>query len=196
MSKKVFSRLAKKYSDPIKVQNFIDTLKYNKEKDGETLASAIKTFNKKSAHCFEAAFLAAAILEHKGYPPLILSIESIDNLDHVVFVYKKNSKWGTVGQSRDKGLRGRRPIYRSLRALVYSYFDPYIDLTGCISAYQIAHLDDTKTNWRFSKRNLWKAEKFLIDLKHKKIRYSKKRYKKHHKNYLKGKRLKKRNGWL
>ena len=39
-----------------------------------------------TAHCLEAALTAAVILEQHGFPPRVMSLESIDKLDHVVFV--------------------------------------------------------------------------------------------------------------
>lgn len=196
MSKKTFQKLAKKYSDPFKVQAFLRTLDYNHEREGETLRSALSSLKKSKAHCLEAALLAAAILEHQGYPPLVMSLESLDNLDHVIFVYKKNNRWGSIGRSRDEGLHGRRPQFRSLRDLALSYYEPYIDKTGCITGYQIAHLDDAKADWRASKKNVWIVEKFLIDIKHEEIKFNKKRYKKIHKKYLRGIAAKKKSNWL
>lgn len=196
MNKKIFKELSKKYSDPIKVQRFLQNLPYNAEKKGETLKSAHQSYIKKNAHCLEAAFLAAAILEHKGYPPLVMSLESIDDLDHVIFVYKKNNKWGSVARSRDKGLHGRKPVYTSLRNLALSYYEPYIDKTGCINGYQMVNLDDSKSDWRFSKKNVWKAEQYLIDIKHVRIKFNKKRYKKIHKKYLSGITAKPQKSWL
>ena len=58
-----------------------------------------------TAHCLEAALAAAVILEQHGYPPLVLSFESIDNLDHVLFVYRR---------ARTLGLG--RPLTRSRAA--------------------------------------------------------------------------------
>ena len=60
------------------------------------------------AHCLEAALFAAVVLEQHGYPPLVLSFESIDHLDHVIFVYQQRGRWGSVARSRDPGLHGRR----------------------------------------------------------------------------------------
>jgi hypothetical protein len=196
MNKKVFKDLAKKYSDPIKVQRFLQKIPYNAEKKAETLKSAHESLKKKNAHCMEAAFLAAAILEHRGFPPLVMSLESIDDLDHVIFVYKKNNKWGSVARSRDSGLHGRKPVFTSLRNLALSYYEPYIDKTGCITGYQVAHLDDSKSDWRFSKKNVWKAEQFLIDIKHVAIKFNKKRYKKIHKKYLNGIMAQPQKSWL
>jgi hypothetical protein len=196
MSKKYFTALAKKYSDPVKVQLYLRSLNYNHEKKGETLRSALSSAKKKEVHCLEAALLAAAILENQGYPPLVMSLESHDNLDHVIFVYKKNNRWGSIGRSRDEGLHGRKPQFRSLRDLALSYYEPYIDKTGCITGYQVAHLDHSKTDWRFSLKNVWKVERYLIEIKHVQIKFNKKRYQKIHKKYLRGIQAQKTPAWL
>lgn len=191
-----FKKLSKKYNSPEKVQLFLRSLKYNTENDGETLRSASESLRVKKVHCLEATFVAAAILEHIGYPPLVLSFESIDNLDHVIFVYKKDGRWGSVARSRDEGLHGRKCRFNSLRNLALSYYEAYIDKTGCITGYQLANLDEIGTDWRFNKKNVWKIEKHLIDLKHKRIKFNKKRYQKIHKRYLAGKKAKPTSDWL
>ncbi len=177
-------KLAKKFKTPKAVQAYLRKLPYNREPRGETLRSAKSSLAKGQAHCLEAAFLAAAILEKNGYPPLVLSFESADGLDHVIFVFKEKRKWGSVARSRDEGLHGRPPIYRSLRDLAWSYFDPYVDKTGRITAYQLAHLDDTGADWRSSKKDVWKTETYLLKLKHRKLKSSSKRYKKLRESYI------------
>lgn len=177
------------------MQKFLRELKYNREKSGGTLCSAGKSLKRKSAHCFEAAFIAAAVLEHKGYPPTVVSFESQDGLDHVIFVFRQKKKWGSVARSRDAGLHGRAPIFRSLKDLVWSYFDPYIDGSGKITAYQIAHLDDTKTDWRKSSKNVWKAESYLLTLRHIKLKSSVGRYDKVLRKYKSKGPLTKGRGW-
>lgn len=177
-------QLAKKLKTPKQVQEYLRGLPYNREKKGETLASAETALKRGRLHCFEAAFAAAAILEQHGYPPLVMSLESKDNLDHVIYVFKQKGRWGSIALSRDDGLHGRPPRYRSPRELAWSYYDPYVDKSGKITGYQVAHLDDTGTDWRTSKRNVWKAEKYLIKLKHNKLKSSLARYKKLLKNYL------------
>jgi hypothetical protein len=171
----IFKKLAQKYRDPRSVQLFLKTFKYN---TGPTMKSALSSLKAKNANCMEGAFVAAAILEHHGYPPLVLSLESQDGVDHVLFAFKKNNLWGCIGQSRDPGLYGRPPRFRSIRNLAWSYFDPYIDDTGKVTAYQLANLDDCDSDWRWSHRNVWKAEKYLLELPHKKLVSSQKRYKK------------------
>ena len=93
-----------------------------------------------TAHCLEAALSAAVILEQHGYPPLVLSFESIDRLDHVIFVYRTATGWGSVARSRDPGLHGRRPVFATPRDLALSYVDPYVDYTGRVTGYAVVDL--------------------------------------------------------
>jgi hypothetical protein len=118
----------------------------------------------------EAALAAAVIMEQHGFPPLVLSFESIDELDHVLFVYRTPTGWGSVARSRDPGLHGRRPVFRTPRALALSYFDPYIDYTGRITGYAVVDLRELgEYDWRLSRRNVWKAERLLLDWPHRPI---------------------------
>lgn len=192
---KMFARLARRYSTPKKVQDLIKALEYNREDKGETLRSAAMVMKHKTAHCFEAAILAAAILEQKGYPPLVVSLESQDFLDHVIYVFQEKGVWGSIGHSRDEGLHGRPPKYRSIRDLVLSYIDEYVDKTGRITGYQVANLEDMGVDWRFGRRHLWKAERYLIALPHHKIRTSDTRYRRIHRRYMKEGNLPWRSYW-
>lgn len=196
MKSNFFKKLSQKYKTPLQVQKFLRGLQYNHEIKGETLRSAHQSLKANKAHCLEACFIAAAILEHHGYPPLVLSLESIDGLDHVIFIYKKNGKWGSIARSRDEGLHGRKPLFRSLRDLALSYYEPYIDKTGCITGYQWANLNDTKGDWRFGSKNVWTVEQYLIEIKHTKISYNKKRHLRIQKKYLAGKTCSKKASWL
>jgi hypothetical protein len=123
-----------------------------------------------TAHCLEAALAAAVILEQHRYPPLVLSFESIDLLDHVIFIYRGAGGWGSVARSRDPGLHGRKPVFATPRALAISYFEGYIDFTGRIKAYGVADLRTLDPyDWRLSATNVWKVEQFLIDWPHRRI---------------------------
>lgn len=177
-------KLSKTLKTPKQVQKYLRGLPYNREEEGDTLFSAERSLRRGKLHCFEAAMVAAAILEHHGYPPLVMSLESKDGLDHVIYVFKEDNRWGAVARSRDEGLHGRPPRYRSLRDLARSYYDPYVDKTGRIKGYQVAHLDDCGADWRASARNIWKAEQYLIDLKHNPLKSSTLRYKKLLRAYL------------
>lgn len=172
-------RLIERLDTPAKVQRFFTRMPYNWEKKGGTLRSFREVVKRKEAHCLEAAVGAAVIMEQHGYPPLLLDIESWDLLDHVIFVYQQNGLWGSIGRSRDIGLHGRKPLFRSLRELVWSYFDPYVDFTGRIKGYGLTNLHDLGDyDWRFSSRRMIKIENHLREMKHKKLKSSDERYKK------------------
>jgi len=173
----VFKTLAKRYTTPVQVQKFLKTLDYNREKNGETVQSAERALRTKKAHCLEASVLAAAILEESGYPPLVLSIESPDLLCHAIFVFKTKTGWGAVAKSRYPGLQGRAPKFKTLRHLVMSYYDPFVHReTAKIIGYKLVNLNESDTDWRFSKRNLWKLEQFVVGSKHTPLPSSKKRH--------------------
>src|SRR5947209_11505204 len=122
------------------------------------------------SHGLEAAVAAAVILEHWGLPPLLLDIESVDLLDHVLFVFQKDGRWGSIGRSRDIGLHGRKPVFPNLRQLVWSYFDPYIDFSGRLKGYGLATLHDLgKYDWRFSSSNMPKIENHLREIPHREL---------------------------
>jgi len=117
------------------------------------------------------------VLEQHGYPPRVISFESIDELDHVIFVYQHRGKWGSIARSRDPGLHGRRPVFATPRALALSYFDPYIDFTGRLTGYVVVDLDQLMDgyDWRLAPTNVWKVERELLDLPHRPIKSSDRR---------------------
>src|SRR5437667_3615039 len=136
-------RLIARLRTPHLVQRYLNHLPYNQEPHGRaTLRSFRGVVREGSAHCLEAALFAAVVLEQHGYPPLVLSFESIDDLDHVIFVYRRRSGWGSVARSRDPGLHGRKPVFATPRALALSYFEPYVDFSGRITGYVGVNLAD------------------------------------------------------
>lgn len=170
-------RLVEKLDTPAKVQRFFTRMPYNWERSGGTLRSFREVVERHEVHCLEAAVGAAVILEQHGYPPLLLDIESWDLLDHVIFVYQQDNLWGSIGRSRDIGLHGRKPLFRSLRDLVWSYFEPYVDFTGRIKGYGLANLYDLGDyDWRFSPRRMIRIENHLREMSHKKLKSSDERY--------------------
>ena len=170
-------RLIARLRTPLAVQRWLNALPYNQERHGETLRSFRGVVRSGTAHCYEAALSAAVILEQHGYPPLVLSFESIDLLDHVLFVYRHATGWGSVARSRDPGLHGRKPVFPTPRALALSYVDTYIDLTGRIKGYAVVDLRHAlgSYDWRLSDRNVWKAEQVLLDWPHRAVRSSDRR---------------------
>jgi hypothetical protein len=171
--------IVRKYRTPRQVQRYLEALPYNREKKGETLRSFRGVVAHGTAHCLEGALAAATILEQHGYPPLLLDLESQDNLDHVLFLFHRRGRWGTVARSRDAGLHGRKAVFRSLRELVMSYVDPYVDPTARITGYGVFDLRAMgKYDWRLSEKNVWAVERALIRLRHKKLRTSLRRHRK------------------
>ncbi len=183
-------RFVQSHRTPARVQRFLSPLPYNWERGGGTLRSFREVLKKQQAHCLEAALVATVVLEQHGFPPLLLSLESQDKLDHVVFVFRQNGLWGSIGRSRDVGLHGRLPVFRRLRDLAWSYFDTYIDFSGRITGYGLGNLYDLGNyDWRFSARNVWKVEEYLRVIPHRSIVSSDRRYEQWHTRYKEFKKM-------
>jgi len=177
-------RLIENLKTPAKVQRWLTAMPYNWERGGGTMRSFREVVQRNEAHCLEACVSAAVILEQHGYPPLLLDIESRDLLDHVIFVFQKDGLWGSVARSRDLGLHGRKPVFKTLRQLVWSYFDPYIDMTGRIKGYALTSLYELGNyDWRFNRRNMRRIEDHLRAIPHQKLKSSDRRYNYWHERY-------------
>lgn len=177
---KVIERL----KTPLQVQLFLNSMPYNAEKKGETLRSFRGVIRTGTAHCLEGALSAAVILEQHDYPVQFLDMESQDHLDHVVFLFEQDGKFGTVARSRDPGLHGRRPIFRTVKDVVDSYFDPFIDHTGRITAFGVGTLEELGAyDWRLSDNNVWRVEKYFNELPHTKFVSADDRYEYWHQRY-------------
>jgi hypothetical protein len=119
-------------SDPWSLQAFIaDELAYNFEADGPTAYGPIEVLKRRTAHCFEGAVFAAAVLWYHGYPPTLVLLEAPEDFDHNLIVFREDGKVGSVTQSRHRALLGKPPMFDSVRDLVMSYYpDYYSDWTG------------------------------------------------------------------
>lgn len=87
-------KIIDKYRTPRQVQQYLRTLAYNR---ASTIYSFREVVRHKTAHCLEGALAAAAILEQHGYPPLLMSLESVDNLDHVLLFLRQTQVGGLSG---------------------------------------------------------------------------------------------------
>ena len=169
-------RLIGRLRTPGAVQRYLNRLPYNAAASPLTLRSFRGVVQHQSAHCLEAVLFTATVLEQHGYPATVMSFESVDNLDHVLFVYRNLGRWGAVARSRDPGLHGRRPVFRSAKALALSYVEPYVDLTGRITGYAVVDLAALGSyDWRLSQRNVWKVERLLLEYRHLRIQTPDKR---------------------
>lgn len=179
-------RLVARLRTPAGVQKWLNALPYNTEKGGETMRGFRGVVRTRTAHCLEAVLFTATTLEQHGYPPLMLGFESIDLLDHVIFIYKGPKGWGSVARSRDPGLHGRKPVFRTPRDLALSYTEGYIDLTGRIKGYAVVDLRELDPyDWRLGEGNLWKVERLLREWPHIRVRSSNRRIRALRKKYRK-----------
>jgi hypothetical protein len=177
-------RIIEACQTPAQVQRWLESLPYNREEHGETLRTFRGVVRAGEVHCLEGALCAATILEPHGYPPLLLDLESVDDLDHVVFLFRAPTGYGAVARSRDPGLHGRKPVFRTARDLVFSYMDPYVDFTGRINGYGLLDLRTIESDWRLSTRNVWAIERALIDMPHRRVHMSDRRYGYWHARYV------------
>jgi len=117
---------------PHKVQAFVTALRQNFEPNGDSCRPVRVVLRERSAHCIEGAMLAAAALWVHGEPPLLLDLRALEgkDVDHVVALYQRNGCWGTLAKANGPMLRGRDPVYRSLRELAMSYFHEYVNKRG------------------------------------------------------------------
>jgi len=112
---------------PIRIQESLDRLDYDAEIGTR---SPLWVAREKKANCFEGALFAAAALRALGREPLVVDMAAENDDDHVIAVFKKNDCWGAVAKSNFPGLRFREPVYRTIRELVMSYFDVFVNSLG------------------------------------------------------------------
>ena len=171
--------LIRRLNTPAKVQEFlVREIEYDNqdelESGDETWRSLRRVLREKKAHCFEGALAAAAILMQHGYPPLILCMEARD-IDHVLFLYKRADKWGSVAKSRDDNLLSRAPQFRTLRELVMSYYPFFYnletnDLTDItLRGYAKVDLRIFERDWVTAEEDLTFIEDHLYQIPYRKL---------------------------
>lgn len=121
-------KLISKLNTPQKVQDFLDKIPFNFEKEGETYMSPERMLREKKAHCFEGAVFACFCLEQAGIPNYLLDLK-VKNLkkdsDHTLCAFKINGFWGAISKTNHSVLRWRDPIYKTSRELAMSYYHEY-----------------------------------------------------------------------
>lgn len=126
-------REIKKLSNPKKIQDFLNSLKFNFERGGETHKSVRETLRTRTAHCFEGGLLAAAALWAQGHRPLLLDLKTVrPDFDHIVALFQDRDAgtWGAISKTNHAVLRYREPVYRDVRELAMSYFHEYFLFSG------------------------------------------------------------------
>lgn len=133
LNKKELS-IIKKLPTPNKVQDFLDKVPFNFEKEGETYMSPRRMLETNTAHCFEGAIFAFLCLKYHGYQTGLLDLKvkrsAKEDSDHTLCVFEINHFWGAISKTNHSVLRGRDPIYKDTRELALSYFHEYFLNTG------------------------------------------------------------------
>lgn len=165
--------ILKKLSTPIKIQDWLDNIPLNHEKDGETYMSPRKALRENKMHCLEGALVAALALWLKGEQPLLLDLKAPKDVDHVVALYKRNGYWGAISKTNHAALRFRDPVYKTIRELALSYFNEYFDnetkkktLRSYAGPFNLLKLG---TDWITTEEDLFSLPFVLDALPHKQV---------------------------
>jgi hypothetical protein len=160
-------RTLRALNTPVRIQRFLDALPYQY---ANTAWSPQRALRERKGHCLEGALLAAAALRLNGHPPLLMDLESVNDDDHVLALYREAGLWGAVAKSNFAGLRFRSPVYRTLRELALSYVEHYYNLRGerTLRSYSVpvnlARIDSL--GWMTSEKDVWCVAELLIAARH------------------------------
>jgi len=118
-----------KLETPYHIQQYLDSIAYLRE---ERDRSPLNVLRDGQAHCLDGGLFAAAALHRIGFPALILDLVPEPGLDddHVLSIFQRRGMYGAVAKSNFSGLRFRKPVFRSLRELVMSYFEVFFNEHG------------------------------------------------------------------
>lgn len=160
----------KKINTPARIQDFLNAISFNFEKNGQELSSPLTTIRKNRAHCFEGALLGAYLLSLQGVPPKILCLKSTrHDFDHVVAIFRVDGYWGALSKTNHAVLRYREPIYKTIRELVMSYVHEYFlhDGRKTLRSYSDPlNLNDFKDDWITSNGDLWGIDEALDEMRY------------------------------
>lgn len=163
--------ILRKLNTPIKIQNFLDDMPINFEKDGYTNMSPRRALRENKIHCFEGALIAALALWINGEEPLIMDMKSSkEDVDHVLCVYKRNGYWGAISKTNHATIRFRDPVYKTVRELAMSYFHEwFMDKNGMKTLRSFSNpynLKKEKIDWITNEKDLWHLVDVLDNLPH------------------------------
>src|SRR5262249_21992806 len=155
---------------PWGIQRALDAMPYHL---AGTAWSPRAVLREGTAHCLEGAvFAAAAALGVRAPPPLLVDLEAVQDTDHVIAVFCLRGHWGAIAKSNFSGLRYREPVYQSVRELVMSYFEGYVNLRGerTLRAFSrpvnLARFDRSHPGWMVSDGDLWWIAEHRVDVRH------------------------------
>jgi hypothetical protein len=152
-------RLFRDLDRPSKIQDFLETIPINFERDGDTCKSPRMVLETRTAQCIEGAMLAATALWFHGQRPLLLDLKATArDVDHVVAPYRAHGCWGAISKTNHAVLRYRDPVYRSVRELAMSYFHEYTIDNGLKTLTSYSAIFDLRRlgcDWIVSGDHLW-----------------------------------------
>ena len=152
---------------PAGIQKALEAMPYH---HASTAWSPRRVLHEGTAHCLEGAVFAAAALRVLGFPPLLLDLEAVQDTDHVMAVYRVKGSWGAIAKSNFSGLRFRDPVYRTVRELVMSYFDGYVNFRGERTLRAYSHPVDLRRfdrrAWMTTPSGVWWIAERLVDVRH------------------------------
>lgn len=160
----------RRLDSPRKIQAYLYALKQNFEPGGDTCRPVRAVLRAGNAHCIEGAMLAAAALWVHGEPPLLLDLRAVRDYDHVVALFRRRGRWGAFSKTNGVGLRGRDPVYRSLRELAMSYFHEYANRRDHKTLREFSLPFDLRriapAVWVCGEKNAWAVAEALDALRH------------------------------
>lgn len=161
----------RRLENPRKIQDFLDRLPVNFEKNGETHMSPRRVLRERKAHCIEGALVAAAALWLRGRPPLLLDLKtSGEDDEHVVALFKEHGYWGAISKTNHAVVRYRDPIYKTVRELAMSYYHEYFrDRDGRKTLASYSRPFDLRTlgdYWVTAEEDLWELDDYLNAVPH------------------------------
>ena len=129
--------LIKQLNTPWEIQAYIDQhFKYDHSNATRGFVGILET-KENSAHCFEGAMFAYTLLWLHGWKPGIVLLQAGDNKygeDHNIVPYRYGNRLGAIAMSAWETLKGKPPVYPSLRDLVLGGY--YFPFTSELEPYQ------------------------------------------------------------
>jgi len=153
---KTQAKQLKALDTPMAIQQFLDDTPYSTEL---VYRSPLTVLRDRKAHCFDGACFAAMALMRLGQRPMILDMLPWDDDDHVLSVFRRGRCYGAIAKSNFVMLRYREPVFRDLRELLMSYFEPFHNVAGARTLRGYTELLDLR---RFDKLD-WTTNDAAMD---------------------------------
>ena len=160
-------RLVDGLDTPEKIQNFIDLeIEYDPDREDRSVEEVIAD---RKGECYNGALLATLCLLNQGVKASILEMLAREDDEHILCVYDKKGKFGAIAQSKFLGLKGRNPMYDTIRDLVVSYKEFYFAWDGRFSLESYTNpiaLEKYNMKWVYDPKTVVRMARDLRRSKH------------------------------